>query len=256
MKKNLFMHTVVAIQLAIIIFVSPKEGFSVVIQGVSAPGHNFIHFYYNYTIGGEDATPSVEIFGPPYIIPPIPPGSGYTDVRQTITRDDLIKNTMSLAFFNTSNNMVPLENAYSYLGLSTTDKINVPDFAADLNGDGYAETPLYGAINVSNLVQNYSSLFVNNMPFVYDGSGYRTSDFTQYGYVFSVNDNITYTPGVGFQTPTPLSSTEVIIITDIHEFSGTGDPGEPKPEPSTVLLLGVGALGMAYKNRRKVADVA
>lgn len=248
MKKNLLMRMLAVIQFAIIILMFPKQGFSGVleIEGIPAPGHRFIHFYYNWTIGFKDVGGPIELLGPPWIIPPKPPG--ITDVRQTITREDLLKNTMSLAFFDNSNNMVLLDNAYGYLGLSSSDKINVPDFAADLNGDGYAETPLYGAINVSNLVKNYSSLFVNNMPFVYDGSGYSTSDFTQYGYVFSVNDNITYTPGVGFQTPTPLSGDEVIIITDIHQFT--------TPEPSTVMLMGIGALGAGYIKRRKAAAEA
>ena len=242
MKKNLFMRIMAMIQVVVIFLVFPVKAFALIVEGIPAPGHSFIHFYYNWTINNEDVSGSIELIDTG-VIPPYPPG--ITDVRQTITMDDFSSNTMSLAFFDNSNNMIPLDNAYGFLGLSSTDNICIPDFSADLNGDGYAETHLYGAVDISNLVNNYSSLFVNNMPFVYYAN-YRASDFTRYGYVFSVNDNITYTPGVGFQTTTPLLNDQIILITDIHGISST-------PEPSTVLLLGFGALGIAYKTRRKVA---
>lgn len=243
MKKNSFARIIMLTQLTFMALIYPIKGFALVVEGIPAPGHSFIHFYYNWTINNEDVSGSIELIDTG-VIPPFPPG--ITDVRQTITMDDFSSNTMSLAFFNDSNNMIPLDSVYGFLGLSSTDSIYIPDFCADLNGDGYAETHLYGAVNISNLVKNYSSLFVNDMPFAYY-TGYHAGDFTRYGYVFSVNDNITYAPGIGFQTTTPLSSGEVILITDIHGVSN------PTPEPSTCMLFGIGALGIAYKNRRKSA---
>jgi hypothetical protein len=62
------------------------------------------------------------------------------------------------------------DEAYSLLGLRAgQDFLFLPDFSADLDNDGFAETHLFSAINLYNLTLNFPQ-FVNDQAFVFGHS--------------------------------------------------------------------------------------
>ena len=156
---------------------------------------------------------------------------GYiTDWKQYRKLSNGAESTLEGVFAKKGSDYVVLgyEDAYSQLGLSSSDFIYLPDFSADLDRDGTAETHLYSAINMFELVENYSSLFVNNMSFNY-GQGYTIADFVQYGFIFSLSDNINFDSALGFQTSTPVA-TGTNMVADSTHITGV-------PEPHTVAML-------------------
>lgn len=133
--------------------------------------------------------------------------------------------------------------AYSLLGLRAgEDYLFLPDFGADLDNDGFAETHLFSAINLFDLALNFPQ-FINNQPFVF-GQSYTVSDFAQFGFVFSLSDNIQFDPELGYITSTPYSPSGMIIADSMHITGAV-------PEPATMLLFGSGLAAIAMKFRRK-----
>jgi hypothetical protein len=130
--------------------------------------------------------------------------------------------------------------AYSILGLTFGDFLFLPNFNADLDNDGFAETQLFSAINMFDLALNFPQ-FVNNQPFNF-GQSYLASEFMAFGFVFSLSDNVGFDVDTGYITSTPLSPSISIIPGSMHVTGAV-------PEPSTWLLLGSGMAALVIWRR-------
>jgi hypothetical protein len=141
------------------------------------------------------------------------------------------------------------EDAYSILGLTPGDNLFLPNFNADLNHDGFAETQLFSAINMFDLALKFPQ-FVNNQPFN-AGQSYLASNFMAFGFVFSLSDNIQFDfDGVGFFTTTPLSP-DTSIIADTMHVTGFVPAPVIGSGLSGVLAACVGLLLLGWWRRRQ-----
>jgi hypothetical protein len=131
-----------------------------------------------------------------------------------------------------------------------------------LTYDG-ADDQLVGFTN--NSPNSISSIFLNGNGapiFGFDGDGVNTfgapgSDPTGYGGPDSTFSNISLdatTGQVNFTTPIAPGGFTYFSLEEAFTASNpiTGNPGGATPEPSTLVLLGTGALGLATTIRRKL----
>ena len=139
------------------------------------------------------------------------------------------------------------QTAYAELGLQSDDRFFLPDFAADLDGDGFAETPLFSAINLF----TDGSRFLNHEDFSF-GVPYSVADFPEL--VFSLTDSIVFDPlalvGSGFTTANPAPA-NLRIVADAEHITGLSIP---EPPAGLLLLGGVGALVLIRKQGYRMKE--
>lgn len=141
--------------------------------------------------------------------------------------------------------IISYEEAYSLLGLNASDMFFLPDFAADLDGDGVAETPLFSAINLF----TDGLRFLNHEDFSF-GLPYLVTDFPEM--VFSLTDSLMFDPldsGSGFKTTNPAPA-NLRIIADAEHITGLA-----VPEPSPLLLLITGVVALAAARARRTISI-
>lgn len=178
------------------------------------------------------------------------PKSYFTDWKQFRELNDGQKSTLEGGFARRGGDgryyFSDYYDAFADLGWDVGDYLHLPDFSLDLDEDGFAESPLYSAVNFYELALNYPQ-FRNNQLFEF-GRSYKISDWSSYGFVFSLVDDIQFDPVWGYISPSPkpLSFPYFSIIADSEHETGIVS------EPSTLLLLGSGLGGIIGFGRKRL----
>jgi hypothetical protein len=85
----------------------------------------------------------------------------------------------------------------------------------------------------------------------------ESAGFAALGFVPSLSGNVTIMGELSLSEDVPFTTDAgVLVVTDFSDFDGatfTGEfPSSAVPEPTSMAIFGLGALGMAYRARRKL----